>query len=283
MASDTLHRMLLRIRPYERNSGESDEVYAHCLDDLCRVLKSSGVDTRTQRNMVTESLKRSRDRLRSVPVIKKELPLIGVVGEIFCRLNEFSNQDIIRRIESQGAECWLSVITEWLGYVNLGQMRDLITAGKKYSLAMGKARIKHWIQHRDEKALLEPFRGELPEEADLDDILERSRPYLPHHGVIGEMVLNVGKAVYLWEKEASGIVDISPFSCMNGIVSQAMYARVSDEHDGIPVRVFYFDQSRKDLDQDISIFMDLVRSYMRRKSSGDRSEKNRTPVSESGI
>ncbi|MBN2318848.1 MAG: hypothetical protein JXR49_07215 [Acidobacteria bacterium] len=267
IASDVIHRMLLRIRPYERNPGESDAVYAHCLDDLCRVLKRSGIGTRTQGGMLTASLKRSRDRLRSIPVIRKKLPLIGVVGEIFCRLNEFSNQDIIRRIESQGAECWLSGITEWLAYSNLGQRENLITAGKKFSPAMGKAWIKSWIQHRDERALLEPFRRDLPEEADLDDILERSRPYLPHHGVIGEMVLNVGKAIYLWEKGARGIVDISPFSCMNGIVSQAVYPRVSDEHDGIPVRVFYFDQSRKDLEQDISIFMDLVRTYMRRKES----------------
>ena len=268
MASDTLHRMLLRVRPYERNPGESDAVYARCLEDLCRVLKRSGVHARTQRNMLTESLRRSRDSLRSVPVIEKELPLVGGVGEIFCRLNEFSNQDIIRRIESRGAECWLSGITEWLGYVNQGQREDLVAAGKKFSPAMAKAGIKSWIQHRDEKALMEPFRRDLPEEACVDEILERSRPYLPHKGVIGEMVLNVGKAVYLWEKGVSGIVDISPFSCMNGIVSQAMYARMSDEHDGIPVRVFYFDQSRKDLDQDISIFMDLVRSYIRRKNPG---------------
>ena len=114
---------------------------------------------------------------------------------------------------------------------------------------------------------MHPFENDLPEEAGLDEILERSRPYLPDHGVIGEMVLNVGKAVYLWEKGASGIVDISPFSCMNGIVCQAMYPRVSDDHDGIPIRVFFFDQSQKDLDQDVAIFMDLVRTYMSRKAS----------------
>jgi predicted nucleotide-binding protein (sugar kinase/HSP70/actin superfamily) len=267
MASDTLHRMLLHIRPYERNPGESDEVYNRCQDDLCRVLARSDVNHRMQMEMLTAALKRSRDLLRSVPVIEKKLPVIGVIGEIFCRLSEFSNQDLIRRIESYGAECWLSGITEWVSYSNLGQKEALYTAGKRFSLAMGKAKIKDWVQHRDERALLQPFRNDLPEEAHLGDILKRSRPYLPHSGAIGEMVLNVGKAVYLWEKGASGIIDISPFSCMNGIVCQAMYPRVSDEHDGIPIRVFFFDQSRKDLDQDIAIFMDLVRTYMSRKIS----------------
>jgi len=267
VASDILLRMLMRIRPYEKNPGETDEVYERCLDDLCSVLAQSGMDQRTQMEMLTASLTKSRDTLRSVPVHKKKLPLIGIVGEIFCRLNEFSNQDIIRRIESYGAECWLSGITEWLTYSNRGHREGLYATGKRFSLTMGKAKIKDWFQHRDEHALMHPFQNDLPEEAELDEILERSRPYLPHHGVIGEMVLNVGKAVYLWEKGASGIVDISPFSCMNGIVCQAVYPRVSDDHDGIPIRVFFFDQSQKDLDQDIAIFMDLVQTYRSRKAS----------------
>jgi predicted nucleotide-binding protein (sugar kinase/HSP70/actin superfamily) len=267
IASDVLYRMLLRIRPYEQNPGESDEVYNRCLDDLCRVLARPGINHRIQMNMMTASLERSRDLLRSIPVAKKKLPLIGIIGEIFCRLNEFSNQDIIRRIESYGAECWLSGITEWLTYSNRGHREGLYANGKRFSLAMGKAKIKDWFQHRDEHALMHPFQNDLPEEAELDEILERSRPYLPNHGVIGEMVLNVGKAIYLWEKGASGIVDISPFSCMNGIVCQAMYPRVSDDHDGIPIRVFFFDQSQKDLDQDVAIFMDLVRTYMSRKAT----------------
>jgi len=37
------------------------------------------------------------------------------------------------------------------------------------------------------------------------------------------MVLNVGKAVYLAKKGAAGIIDISPFTCMNGIVCEAIY------------------------------------------------------------
>ena len=267
MVSDILHRMLLSIRPYERNSGETDAVYNDGLDDICRVLVHSGIDQRTRMGMLTASLKRSRDLLRSVPVVEKKLPVIGIVGEIFCRLSEFSNQDMIRRIESCGAECRLSGITEWIAYANHYQKEELHIAGKRFSLDMLKAGVKDWILHRDEHALLEPFRNDLEEEAGLGDILERSRPYLPHQGAIGEMVLNVGKAIYLWEKGASGIIDISPFSCMNGIVCQAVYPRVSDEHDGIPIRVFFFDQSRKDLDQDIAIFMDLVRSYMLRKAS----------------
>ena len=52
-------------------------------------------------------------------------------------------------------------------------------------------------------------------------ILELAWPYLPTGGALGEMVLSVGKAAYLAKHGADGIIDISPFTCMNGIVSEA--------------------------------------------------------------
>ena len=62
---------------------------------------------------------RARDRFRRVPALyDPEIPLIGVVGEIFCRLNTFSNEDLIRKLESYGAESCLSHIGEWVAYTN---------------------------------------------------------------------------------------------------------------------------------------------------------------------
>jgi len=80
------------------------------------------------------------------------------------------------------------------------------------------------------------------------------------------MVLNIGRAIYLYEKGADGVVDISPFTCMNGIVSEALYPRVSRDHEGIPIRTFYFDGTQLDLDRDIGIFIELARNYKRKKS-----------------
>ena len=61
----------------------------------------------------------ARERFRRVPAhYDRERPLIGVVGEIFCRLNTFSNDDLIRKLEGYGAEAWLSDIAEWVSYTN---------------------------------------------------------------------------------------------------------------------------------------------------------------------
>ena len=79
------------------------------------------------------------------------------------------------------------------------------------------------------------------------------------------MVLSTGGAICLYHQGADGIVDISPFTCMNGIVTEAIYPRVSRDHDNIPIRVFYFDGTHSDLDRDVGIFLELAKTYKRRK------------------
>ena len=54
---------------------------------------------------------------------------IGVVGEIFCRLNTFSNEDLVRRLEEFGAEVWLSDITEWVWYTSAEQPPQTPSSG----------------------------------------------------------------------------------------------------------------------------------------------------------
>jgi predicted nucleotide-binding protein (sugar kinase/HSP70/actin superfamily) len=69
----------------------------------------------------------------------------------------------------------------------------------------------------------------------------------------------------MYGKGADGFIDISPFSCMNGIVSEAVYHSVSRDYDGIPIRNFYFDASSSNMERDLDIFMELAQEYRQRK------------------
>jgi predicted nucleotide-binding protein (sugar kinase/HSP70/actin superfamily) len=194
-------------------------------------------------------------------------PLIGIVGEIFCRLNNFSNHDLVRRLEAQGAECWMADIAEWIAYTNMEEMRNLRLAGRAYSWGMIKSKLRSRIQHADEHALrslfVEDFAGY--EEPDVEEVLTLAQPYLPFPGAEGEMVMNMGRSAYLAMHGVNGIVDISPFTCMNGVVSEAIYPKLSRDYGGIPIRNFYFDGQQSDLDRDIGIYLELVRSYQEKK------------------
>ncbi len=134
---------------------------------------------------------------------------------------------------------------------------------------MLKALIKNKFQRIDENKLLEQFHDDFlgyEEPHDIyKDVLQPAWDYLPADGALGEMVLSVGKSMYLYHKGADGIIDISPFSCMNGIVTEAVYHDVSKAYDDLPIRNFYFDASSSNMDRDLDIFMELAAGYAKRK------------------
>jgi predicted nucleotide-binding protein (sugar kinase/HSP70/actin superfamily) len=262
VAADVLQKALLIHRPYEPVRGDAEMIYEECLNDLCRTLESTPVEPGVQLAALSGAMVRCRDRFRKLGARRDgNRPLIGIVGEIFCRLNTFSNENLVRQLEEYGAEAWLSDIVEWIWYTESERFRKLKLAGRFWTREALGAWVRDRVQKRDEHILAKPFHEDFAgrEEPDVYEILECARPYLPREGAFGEMVLNVGKAVYLAKKGAAGIIDISPFTCMNGIVCEAIYPQVSRDWGGIPIRNFYFDGTQSDLDRDLGVYMELAR------------------------
>ena len=268
VAADCLHRLLLKTRPYETTPGTADRVFQVSLRICARAWKQvARIWTANFWPWSSRPSARARGFAVSPSVTIPATPLIGVVGEIFCRLNTFSNEDLVRKLESYGAECSLSHITEWVAYTNTEQERKLRLRGRVISLDMLKARLRSYIQHSDEHALMAPFHEDFAgyEEPEVEKVIELAWPYLPVCGALGEMVLSVGKAAYHALQGADGVIDISPFTCMNGIVSEAIYPKLSKDYGGIPIRNFYFDGTQSDLDRDLGIYLELARSYHDKK------------------
>ena len=132
LAADILQKLLLPIPPSRTGiRRRPSAVYEACLDDVCRTVETTPVKPAVQLAALRESLVRARDRFRAIPGRRdRSTPLIGIVGEIFCRLNTFSNENLIRRLEEYGAEAWLSDIVEWIWYTNSEHFRKLKLTGR---------------------------------------------------------------------------------------------------------------------------------------------------------
>jgi predicted nucleotide-binding protein (sugar kinase/HSP70/actin superfamily) len=269
VAGDALLKCVLKTRPYEVTPGSTDAVHEECIADLCAVLEVPYPSYGAQMEALQGSLLRSRKRFRDLAVSRDTArPLIGVVGEIFCRLNTFSNDELVRRFEEAGAELWMNDISEWIWYTNSEEFRLLRLQDRNLSRDAFSARIRNHFQKKDEHALVSIFRDDFrgyEEPEDISEILHNAEPYLPPGGTSGEMVVNIGKSVYFAHKGLDGVIDISPFTCMNGIICEAIYPRVSRDLAGFPIRNFYFDGTQSDLERDVGIYLELARNYQRRK------------------
>ncbi len=268
ICADILRRMLHRVRPYESCPGDTDAEHRRSLAEVEKVLERQGVPNPQRMKELVAVLTAARDRFRAIPAAyTRRRPLIGVVGEIFCRMTPFTNDHTIRKLEEHGAECTLAHIVEWVWYTNLEQQKRIRIKHGALSLAMLGAKIKNRIQQQDEHQLYAPFKEDLHgyEEPPVEKIWEYAEPYLPHTGALGEMTLSAGKAVFHYRQGCDGIVDISPFTCMNGIVTEAVFPKLGRDCDNIPIRNFFFDGNITDLDRDAGIFIELARTYQARK------------------
>ncbi len=270
VVADLAQKFLLKTRPYEKIAGDADEVFELSLDALGRTLSTPNLKPNDRLARLVETVERMRDRFRAIPAdYVKGRPLIGLVGEIFCRLNAFSNDEVSRRVENHGGECWLSDIAEWVWYTNWSHETTTQRLQGRFNSEYLKAKLKSHVQHKYEHALIAPAAEDMEgyeEPHDVRSILANAEPYLPPEGCLGEMVLSVGKTIFLQGKGADGIIDISPFTCMNGIVCEAVYPAVSNDYEAIPIRSCYFDGVNTNVDRDIEIFLDLARAYQKRKT-----------------
>jgi predicted nucleotide-binding protein (sugar kinase/HSP70/actin superfamily) len=147
VCGDVLRKMLLKTRPYETLKGAADEANEQSMQLVEAVLSQPGLPAKVRCTRLIEAMGKARQLFHEVPACyTRNKPLIGVVGEIFCRLNDFSNYDAIRKIEEHGGECWLSDISEWVWYTNWSQKSNLRREKKGISVEMLKAVIKNKFQ-----------------------------------------------------------------------------------------------------------------------------------------
>ncbi|RLA85353.1 MAG: CoA activase, partial [Deltaproteobacteria bacterium] len=257
---DLLQKKVLETRPYECTPGETDRVYWECLEGFCDLLRR---DPRIEE--VVQYLLEARRKLDRIPVTGKgSKPKIGVVGEIYVRLNRFANEDVVRKIEALGGEVRLAPLVEWVHYINKMAKRRAKKRGHLKNL-LGIL-LKEYYQRRDERRLAQAFYGaiEEPEEPPTEWILELASPYV-HDSFEGEAILTIGKTVDYALKGASGVVNVMPFTCMPGTITTAILKRYRELNGNFPVlNISYDGQEQSDVLMRLEAFMYQVRQYRRR-------------------
>lgn len=254
VAVDLLQKALLQTRPYEVNEGEAEKVYQECLDYVCNAIEN--------REDIFATLKHCRQRQESVPVENPaSKPTIGIVGEIYVRNNEYSNENAVRSIENFGGEALMPPFSEWLLYVNETNLDEAKRNGRWKDVAGYK--ITHHFQVRELHKMEATYKGFLRNfhEPKVTEQYEWAAPYL-HHSFEGEAVLSIGKCRDFINKGASGLVNIMPFTCMPGVIVTALLKRFREDHNGIPfLNMTYDGQEQTNTLTRLEAFMYQVDQY----------------------
>jgi predicted CoA-substrate-specific enzyme activase len=260
---DVLYKWLLETRPYAEDKKHVEDVYWKQVHEVCDVIRNNG-----SRAQLRRAIERSREAFEKIEVDRStRKPIIGLVGEIYVRSNDFSNNNLVRQIEDLGGEVWMAPIYEWFLYRNVRrQMRSNLK--RDYKL-MAKNFIKDFFMKRDEHSLSHPFEGFIlnVKEPSSREVLALASPYL-HQSFEGEAILTVGKAIDFAKKGLSGVVSAMPFTCMPGTISHAIMKLVQKNEGGFPfLNMVYDGTEQSNTLTRIQAFMHQAREYSKRKQA----------------
>ncbi|MCI4626204.1 MAG: acyl-CoA dehydratase activase [Candidatus Magnetoovum sp. WYHC-5] len=226
IAYELLVKCLHETRPFEKQHGAAEALYILYKQRLFDMLRKNDKD-------VDDTLINMRRDFENIPVNnKKSKPMIGVVGEIFVRSNRFSNENLIRKLETLGSWVWLSPVEEWTYYINYFSLKNSLI--KKYMSGIIDFLFTGVYQKTIEHRYNRYFDGFLDtaHEPEIRHLLKKASPYV-HESFAGETILSIGKAVDLIERGASGIVNVMPFGCMPGTIVTALMRSITKQY-GVP-------------------------------------------------
>jgi predicted nucleotide-binding protein (sugar kinase/HSP70/actin superfamily) len=227
---DVLHKARLAIRPYEIRRGDTDQRYQHWCERMAVLIERKP----TIRQMA-ETLAQAALDFGAIAVDGHPRPRIGVVGEIYVRQHDFANGELLRQLESLGAETVLSGVPEWHYYTNWLRMSE---ARRNHRVWRWLANVFYdHIQRRRERrinAFFRPLLGPI-DEPPTRELLDLAKPYIHPSLRGGEAVLSIGKIRELSRQGCHGVVHVMPFSCMPSAIADGVIRRLTSQPGAMPV------------------------------------------------
>jgi len=226
---DTIQNVLLRVRPYEREEGAANALYARW-DAITREYFANDGDCPTYgghlgyRKLLRE-LVREFDNLPLMSIPRK--PRVGVVGEILVKFQPDANNNVVGVIEDEGCEAVLPGLTGFLIYgmaPAAWRLRNLGT-GSRMGVLGNRAAI--WFFSRYAKpmlAALKRAKGKFDAPQNIYEICHQAERVISPGTNAGEGWFLVGEMMELIESGAPNIVCCQPFACLpNHVVGRGMF------------------------------------------------------------
>lgn len=232
LTADLLYKARCRIRPYCEDRAEFDSAMNGILSRFEEVLESAG--------NLEKALSSARNELTKFKLRDEQRPLVGIVGEIYVRLNPFTNLNLIESIEDAGGEAWVAPMSEWFHY--LAFLDTLRAKEERHSIGTRlKKELKNAYMMRQErkltKKLISIIGGRL--EPPIESTLKAGERHFPRQ-FDGESILTVGRAIEFAGQGVDLIINCAPFGCMPGTLTSGIFQKI-ERNLRVPIVSLFFD------------------------------------------
>lgn len=220
---DLLLSVTQRIRPYEINEGETNEVYdkwqRRLYNDIVNNNKSN-----LKLKRVTEEIIADFDAIPIDESVKK--PKVGVVGEILVKFHPYANNDVVGVIESEGGEAVMPGLADFFLYCLYNSNFKYENLGMKATTArlcnLAIIGVESYRKHA-RKLMLENQKFASRAPGHIAEIAEGAKNVLQLGHCTGEGWFLTGEMIELINSGVPNIVCVQPFACLpNHVTGKGM-------------------------------------------------------------
>ena len=224
MVADMINELGYKIRPYEINKGETDQVI-----EEAKVIMG---DALREKRSIFRALRKVRKMFKAIRVDYTRLkPKVKITGEFWAQTTEGDgNYHMFNWLESEGAEVMVEPIGTWIEYLifsatHTAEEKLRIDPTKKKTirkLNLAKFVFRRWYNLY--RWALGYKTDSLPNQKKL---AEYAKAYYNTHLKGGEGHLEIGKNIMAAkDKHAQMVISLKPFGCMPSTMSDGVQSKV---------------------------------------------------------
>ncbi|MDR2708846.1 MAG: 2-hydroxyacyl-CoA dehydratase [Elusimicrobiota bacterium] len=242
---DLLMRLSNRMRPYEINSGQTDDLVEKWILYLsARIGKTYLFEFR---NTVKKIIKEF-DR---IPIKKVNKPRVGVVGEILVKFHPDANNNLVKVLEAEGAEAIVPDMTDFLIYCMLddvykhkylaGSLKArVISSLAIHFIEYQRSKIRHFLKKSKNFSSYERTKGLAKKVSEIVSVCNQT----------GEGWLLTAEMLELIEDGVGNIVCVQPFGCLpNHITGKGVMKELKRRYKNTNIVALDYDPGASEVNQ----------------------------------
>ncbi len=242
---DLLMKVLHRVRPYEKIPGSADKLYSKWVKIGKAALKSASYRT------YVANINHIVHEFDSLAVTNKNKTRVGLVGEIYVKFHPAANNQIVKLLESEGAEAIMPGLVDFISYTALdADFRYKNLAGSKKAQLLGKVEVAiiEFYKAAYRKAIQNSQRFQLPQT--IKEIAAGAANILSLGNQAGEGWFLTGEMVELIKNGIKNIVCLQPFACLpNHVTGKGMIKELKRRFPGTNIVAIDYDPGASEVNQ----------------------------------
>lgn len=241
--ADALAKLYYPAAPRERVAGSARQLYNHYLNAAQPLLAKH--DYRAIRRLMRDAT----GAFAEITDANRQVPVVGVVGEIYVKYNSFSNHGVVQWLMEHGVEVVPPAITGFFStsipnaFINREQ-HIRMDGLKPWQARLVNRLLLHYAHVYDRLCSRYPFYRPF---TDIMDIWRKSRRVINSAADFGEGWFLPGEICDLADHGIRKVVSLQPFGCIaNHIISKGIERRYKEHYPDLSLLFLDFDAGTSD-------------------------------------